>query len=212
MDAIIVDGATLAFGAVAALRNLAHPVAVARHVMEKTPHALLVGEGAGRFAKDQCFPFVPTERLRTQRPPAEAKGTVGAVAFDQTGHVAAATSTGGMRGQMAGRVGDSALIGCGAIAEDGIGGVSATGHGEAIMRVMLARDAAERLRKGVTPRDAAHEALARLEVRTNSTAGLILLDAAGRHGLAHTTPHMACARIGAEGSESGMAWQAGAPV
>lgn len=204
MDAIIVDGATGDFGAVAALRNAAHPIAVARRIMEKTPHALLVGEGAGRFAQKQGFPFVPTAQLQTQRPPAEAKGTVGAVAVDQARHVAAGTSTGGMRGQMLGRVGDSALIGCGALAEDAAGGVSATGHGEAIMRVMLAGDACGRLRNGMAPRQAARASIAHLKARTGSTGGLILLDDKGRHGLAHTTPHMAWAQIGTGGAESGM--------
>lgn len=213
MDAIIVDGTRLDLGAVAALRNVAHPIAVARRVMETTPHACLVGEGAGHFARGQGFPFVTTADLCTKRPPAEAKGTVGAVAVDEAGHTAAATSTGGMRGQMRGRVGDSALIGCGAYAEDGVGAASATGHGEAIMRVMLSREVCERMRQGVPPQEAAQEALELLEKRTQSrTGGVILVDGAGHPGLAHATPHMACALIAAGKSDSSMVWKGGKPV
>jgi beta-aspartyl-peptidase (threonine type) len=213
MDAIIVDGTSLTLGAVAAIRNVAHPLAVARRVMETTPHCMLAGDGATRFAREQGFPFVPTGELCTKRPPADAKGTVGAVAMDAQGHLAAATSTGGMRGQMPGRVGDSAIFGCGAYAEDGVGSISATGHGEAIMRVMLAREAAEHMRHGSGAQAAAERALEILQERTgSSTAGLILLGPEGTPGLAHRTPHMAAGCVNREEAVAGTIWRDGQPA
>jgi beta-aspartyl-peptidase (threonine type) len=191
MDAIIVNGISLNFGAVAALRNAANPILVARRVLEATPHALLVGEGAGDFARQQGFEHVEDAQLAAAQGPPSGQGTVGAVAIDALGNVAAATSTGGMKGQMPGRVGDSPLIGCGAAAENGIGAASATGWGEPMMKVMLSRTVLDFMREGAQAQEAARRAIALLEERTGCKGGVICVDAEGRVGMAHNTLDMA---------------------
>ena len=140
--------------------------------------------------------ITPARRQQWERGRAErAGGTVGAVALDAAGRLAAATSTGGIAGKRAGRVGDSPLIGCGTYA-DARGAASATGDGEAIIRVVLAARAVDALEKASEPAAAAGAALARMQALTGGTGGLILLDATGRAGLAHTTLFMAVARRG----------------
>ena len=187
MDAIIVSGTTLAFGAVAAVQNVAHPVSVARAVMEKTPHCLLAAKGATDFAHANGFAFVPTARLIGHAASGPDHGTVGAVALDIHGHIAAATSTGGTANKLPGRVGDSPLIGCGAIADDAVGGASATGHGESLMRIMMARSAAELMANGASASEAAQRSVEILARRTGGRGGLICLDAQGRIGAAYNT-------------------------
>jgi beta-aspartyl-peptidase (threonine type) len=191
MDAIVVDGATLNFGAVAAIRHVKNPIQVARRVMTATPHCLLVGDGATRFAHAQGFAAVTDAQLLGGAISGPAQGTVGAVALDGAGHIATATSTGGIKDTRPGRVGDSPIIGCGAIAEDGIGGASATGKGEGIMKVMMTRRVLEYLQGGLTAQAAADAALNDLADRVNGTGGIICLDAQGRIGIAYNTPHMA---------------------
>ncbi|XP_054655346.1 isoaspartyl peptidase/L-asparaginase isoform X3 [Dunckerocampus dactyliophorus] len=156
MDAIVMDGKTLASGAVSAVRNIANPVQLARLVMDKTSHSCLTAHGANQFARAMDVPEVPQESLITEYSrmrwrknlapdanPVECQmgkmGTVGAVAVDLKGNVACATSTGGLLNQMEGRVGDTPCIGCGGYADNQVGAVSTTGHGEAIMKVTLAR-------------------------------------------------------------------------
>src|SRR5438105_11035824 len=145
MDASIMDGERLACGAVAAVSRVANPVTLARRVMEDDRHVLLVGDGAHAFARavglPDCDPTLLTTDRQRKRLAAHVDddaGTVGAVAIDRHGTIAAATSTGGMIGKRPGRVGDSALIGCGTYADSRRGGVSCTGSGEAIIRVVLA--------------------------------------------------------------------------
>ena len=193
MDAILVDGATLEFGSVAGIQNVLHPVSVARAVMEKTPHCMLTGQGAAEFAEAEGFEGVSTEVLLGKHASVHEHGTVGAVAMDARGHVAAATSTGGMPGKLPGRVGDSPLIGCGALAEDGVGGVSATGHGESLMRVMMASTVAGYLRLDMRAREAADLAVRDLAERTGGEGGVICIDAAGGTGYAFNTTHLALA-------------------
>src|SRR2546426_9106445 len=145
MDASIMEGDRLQCGAVAAVPRIANPITLARRVLEARRHVLLVGDGALAFARSVGVPECDAASLvtaRQQRRHAEVAprratpgGTVGAVALDRSGTIAAATSTGGTIGQLPGRVGDSALIGCGTYAENSIGGVSCTGDGEAIIRV-----------------------------------------------------------------------------
>ena len=139
-----------------------------------------------------CAPeALVTERARRRR---EAPGeTVGAVACDAAGHIAAATSTGGIARKSRGRVGDSAVIGAGTYADSEIGAGSATGPGEAIIRLGLVRVALAAVAAGMPPDEAARSALAELRRRTGAEAGLILVDAAGRVGIAHTTPTMPAA-------------------
>ena len=198
MDASIMEGDRLRCGAVAAVSRVANPIALARRVMERTPHVLLVGEGAHDFARAQGLPECDPQSLVTERQirrhreraAAAVKGTVGAVALDRHGTVAAATSTGGMIGKLPGRVGDSALIGCGTYADRSLGGVSCTGDGEAIIRVVLARQALAHLKEADDPDYAAKVAVDLLVEEGRGQGGLILLDWRGRVGYAHSTPLM----------------------
>lgn len=182
-DASIMSGADLRAGAVAAVTGVRHPVALARTVMEETPHVLLAGPGAERLAVthglELCEPdWFVTDRQRERW--MASKGTVGAVALDADGHLAAATSTGGVRDQMPGRVGDSPLIGAGCYAEDATCAVSATGDGERIIRAGLAAEVAALMRIGGLTLDAACARALRDRVGPlRGDAGLIALDAAG---------------------------------
>ncbi|HSD51523.1 MAG TPA: isoaspartyl peptidase/L-asparaginase [Candidatus Methylomirabilis sp.] len=207
LDASIMDGRTLCAGAVGAVRNLRNPVRVAKRIMEQGRHVLLVGPGAERFAATVGIPSCPLEGLITERQlqrwwgerraDLDSMGTVGAVAMDQQGHLAAAISTGGMAQKLPGRVGDSALIGCGTHAEDGRGAASCTGNGDCIIRVTLARFAVDRLADGMDPMQAAREAIADLTRKTQGDGGLILVDAQGRIGYDFNTPVMSCAAVDA---------------
>lgn len=217
------------FGAVAALRGVRNPVRVARKVMEQTDHVLLAGEGAERFARAMGFaPYDPVtaERRAEQRKwserageqeealprlrellsrhPELAGGTVGAVARDGRGGLAAATSTGGLTFKLPGRVGDTPLPGAGTFASPHAA-ASATGHGEVIVRCLATRHACGLAAGGAAAGAAVRQALAALEPR--GRAGLILVDAAGRLGIAHDTPFMPHAWC-AEGGDIGAAAEA----
>lgn len=208
-DAIVMDAASLRAGSVAGLRRVKNPIQAARAVLEKCPHMMLVSEGAENFASAHGVPLCdpedlisPAEReawLRCNKDSHAAEnhrgheqGTVGAVALDQQGRLFAATSTGGTCCKLPGRVGDSPLIGCGCYADIETGGVSSTGYGEAIMRVVMAKTAADFLRPaGSTPDRAAKAAVQLLANRGKGTGGLILLDKNGHPGYAFNTPRMA---------------------
>ncbi|MGH7324710.1 MAG: isoaspartyl peptidase/L-asparaginase family protein [Candidatus Rokuibacteriota bacterium] len=199
MDASIMEGDRLRCGAVAAVSRIANPVTLARRVMDDGRHVLLVGDGAVTFARSagvaECDPeSLVTERQRRRHREELARsgvgGTVGAVALDRRGTVAAATSTGGMAGKLPGRVGDSALIGAGTYADSTLGGVSCTGSGEAIIRVVLARRALDYLKEADDPDYAARVAVDLLVEEGGGQGGLILLDWRGRLGWAHSTPLM----------------------
>lgn len=156
LDASLMDGRTLAAGAVTGLRHVKNPIELARLVMDKSPHVMLVGDGAEDFARSQGIEMVPNEYFRTpirqqqlermlrgarvRENELQAFGTVGAVALDLDGNIAAATSTGGMTGKRWGRVGDSPIIGAGTYADNGSCAVSATGHGEYFIRTVVAHD------------------------------------------------------------------------
>lgn len=198
MDALIVDGAARDFGAVAGIRNVQHPISVARKVMESTPHRFLVAEGATRFAHANDFEYYPTERLIVPMAANPAQDTVGAVALDADGRIAAATSTGGTRDKLPGRVGDSPLFGCGAYADVRCG-VSATGVGEDLMRVMMSRSVAELLEHMELPQSAAEAGIALLN-EIQGRGGFICLDTEGRMGYAYNTPHMVGAAIDGSGN------------
>ncbi|HEU5319824.1 MAG TPA: isoaspartyl peptidase/L-asparaginase family protein [Methylomirabilota bacterium] len=198
LDASIMEGDRLACGAVAAVSRVAHPVTLARRVLEDGRHVLLVAEGAHAFARaagvPECDPAsLVTERARHRL--AGAPGTVGAVALDRRGTVAAATSTGGISGQRPGRVGDSALIGCGTYADSTLGAASCTGDGEAIIRVVLARRALDYLREADDPAYAAKVAVDLLVEEGRGGGGVILVDWRGRTGWAHSTPFMPVASM-----------------
>ena len=217
LDAIIMDGATLGSGAVACVQHVRNPIRLARKVMETCEHMMLVGAGAEQFAAAAGLPLCPPEELICAREKkAWAKcsegdhlaefhfshrhGTVGAVALDTQGRIVAGTSTGGTCCKLPGRVGDSPLIGCGCYADIEAGGVSCTGWGEAIMKVVLAKSAADDLRSGKPPQQAADAAVQLLARRAKGAGGLILLDRNGNPGFAFNTPHMAYGYVAPDGS------------
>lgn len=192
MDASIMSGADLSAGAVAAVTGVRHAVALARVVMETTPHVLLVGAGAERLAVsnglEMCEPdWFVTDRQRERW--MAAKGTVGAVALDSDGHLAAATSTGGVRWQLPGRVGDSPVIGAGTYADDATCAVSCTGDGELIIRAGLAAEISALIRHaGLNLEAACARALRERVAPLRGDAGLIALDGAGNVAMpANTT-------------------------
>src|SRR5262245_29483546 len=200
MDASVMTGDTLAAGAVGAVRGVRSPIRVARAVLDEGREVLLIGGPARSFAESRglvvCPPealVTPDARRRWQERRARPGETVGAVARDAAGHVAAATSTGGVADKRAGRVGDSAVIGAGTYADDAHGAASATGPGEAIIRAGLVRTALELLRRGTDPSRAAAAALETLRNRLGAAAGLLVIDPVGRVGAAHTTEAMTTA-------------------
>lgn len=191
-DAAIMDGAILKAGAVAAVSGIRNPIRLARAVMEHSPHILLAGEGAYRFAQqhgiETCDPselVVPAQRSHWEK----EHGTVGAVALDAEGRLAAATSTGGIFDKLPGRVGDTPLIGCGTYA-DANAAVSCTGSGEDIMRTTLARHAAYLVEQGLDATAAARQAIVYFAEQTHGDAGIILMSNRGVHGYARNSAHM----------------------
>jgi L-asparaginase / beta-aspartyl-peptidase len=205
LDAAVMDGAQRRAGGVAALIGFRSPIDVARAVMETTPHVLLVGAGAAAFAQaSKCAPvddpgsYYTPAISRPVEPGELAHGTVGAVARDIAGRLAAATSTGGLLGKMPGRVGDAPLIGAGTWADERVA-VSCTGQGEYFMRAAVAADISARVRYGgQTLASACAGALADMETQ-GGDGGLIAVDAMGNV----TTPYVS------EGMKRGVATQAG---
>jgi len=186
MDASVMDGRELRAGAVAAVRTIRNPVLAARLVMEKTRHVLLAGDGAEKFAREQGLPVedpsyfaTETRRAALKRNLKSHHGTVGAVALDGDGNLAAATSTGGYTGKLPGRIGDSPLIGAGTYADNRACAVSGTGLGEAFIRAAVAYDTAARMRyRGESLASAARAAL-RNVARLGGDGGLIAVDRRG---------------------------------
>jgi beta-aspartyl-peptidase (threonine type) len=208
MDAAIMDGASLRAGAVGAVGGVEHPIELARRVMERTRHVLLVGEGALSLAREEgvalCDPetlIVPRERerwnqTRRQGPTTSSFGpavgdTVGAVARDAAGHLAAASSTGGAPLKLSGRVGDSPLVGCGLYADDRQGAATSTGWGEGIIRIVMAKRAVDFMGEGRSAQEAAEASVSILEARTAGRGGIIVVGPDGTIGRAFNTPHMA---------------------
>ncbi|XP_036908790.1 isoaspartyl peptidase/L-asparaginase [Sturnira hondurensis] len=207
MDASIMSGKDLSSGAVSAVRCIANPIKLARLVMEKTPHCFLTGQGAAEFAAAMGVPAVPGEQLVTernvrhlqkekqekaaQRPYQQINlGTVGAVALDCTGNVAYATSTGGIVNKMVGRVGDSPCIGSGGYADNSIGAVSTTGHGESILKVNLARLTLFHVEQGKTLEEAADMSLGYMKSKLKGLGGLIVVSKAGDWAVKWTSTAM----------------------
>ena len=222
LDAIIMDGASLKAGAVAAVEHVRNPILLARAVLEKSDHMMLVAAGAEKFAAEHGVPLCEPSTLVHEREriawslckedshAAEnhlgpESGTVGAVALDNSGHLIAATSTGGTCCKLPGRVGDSPLIGCGCYADAEAGGISCTGHGEGIMKIVMAKMATDLLhdpgslaplregneRTPSLPQAVADACIHKLALRTHTTGGLILLDRNGIPAVAFNTPRMA---------------------
>jgi L-asparaginase / beta-aspartyl-peptidase len=204
LDAAIMDGTSRRAGAVAGLRTTRAPISLARRLMEQGPHVFLSGSGADRFARDAGLEqvenawFVTGERRRQLDEllaaggfDAEVKyGTVGAVALDEHGHVAAATSTGGLTAKRWGRIGDSPLIGAGTYADDRSAAVSATGSGEYFIRAVAAHQLAERVRLGGDTLQAALDAVLADIGELGGTGGLIAVAPTGEAAWGFTTPAM----------------------
>ena len=216
LDAAIMDGRTRAAGAVASTTTTRHPVAAARAVMEKSPHVLLSGAGADQFAREQGLEQVdnswfatPERRKQLDKMKANDKlgwfdvdlkyGTVGAVAMDRNGHVAAATSTGGLTGKRWGRIGDSPIIGAGTYADDRACAVSATGAGEFFIREGVAHEICARVRfKGESLQAAADTVMA--ETKTlGGTGGVIVTGPSGEMAWSFNTPGMYRGRASSSG-------------
>jgi beta-aspartyl-peptidase (threonine type) len=211
LDAGFMDGAGLQVGAVAGVQLIRNPIRLARAVMEKTEHVLLVAQGAQRFAHRMGFApceltdlAVPREFERWQKllydrsfsarqSFARPSDTVGCVALDGEGHLAAGTSTGGTPNKLPGRVGDVPMVGCGFYADDAYGAASTTGWGESIAKVLLARLALHHLEALDDPHAAARAAIEILEEKVNGLGGVILLSPDGRPGWHYNTPQMAYA-------------------
>jgi beta-aspartyl-peptidase (threonine type) len=224
LDAFIMDGGTLRGGGVGCVERLGNPVRAARKILSESPHVYFVAEGAERFAAEHGIPLcknedliIPreVERLREYQShleehradlfaPTISHDTVGAVALDRNGNIAAATSTGGTLNKAPGRLGDSSLIGCGCYADNLSAAASTTGWGEPIMKLVLAKWAADRVESGSLPEWVAQEAMNYLKQRVNGHGGIILLDAQGRFGIAHNTPRMAWATRTTQKQEAGI--------
>jgi beta-aspartyl-peptidase (threonine type) len=230
LDASIMDGQTRKAGAVAGLRHVKNPIDLARKVMEKSPHVMMVGEGAEAFAQEQGLELVPAEYFRTEdrweqlqkvlekekasqgqppsslgpgRDPATGEdkfGTVGAVALDQAGNLAAGTSTGGMTNKRYGRVGDSPIIGAGTYANARCA-VSATGHGEYFIRYSVAHDICARLEYlGVPLQEAARSVVMDVLVKAGGEGGIIAMDSQGHVALPFNSAGMYRGYMGEDGT------------
>ena len=228
MDALIVDGKTLNFGGVACVKDIANPISLAKLVMERTEHVWLVGTGANRFAAEMGVAEVDPRELVTETAQrayeayskyhsvvkanfssgvvSTAEGghdTVGAVAIDIHGNLAAGTSTGGITLKRPGRMGDSPIIGCGAACDNTIAGVSATGHGESIARVTLAQRILFNLtRDNSTAKGVAEEALEFMRSKVGGHGGVVGVTKSGELFKAFTTKRMAWAGVNKDGKLS----------
>jgi L-asparaginase / beta-aspartyl-peptidase len=218
LDALLMNGENLRTGGVACVERLRNPIRAARLVLDHSPHVYFVGTGAERFARqhgmelcDNMDLVIPREQERLYKfQEAQLQGavdetfsgglpvdqmashdTVGAVALDSKGHLAAGTSTGGTLNKAPGRVGDSSLIGCGCYADNLSAAVSLTGWGEPIMKLVLGKWAVDKVAAGCSPGEAAHAAIDYLFERLGGHGGIILMAPDGSVGMAHNTPRMA---------------------
>jgi beta-aspartyl-peptidase (threonine type) len=229
MDALLMDGSNLRTGGVACVERLRNPIHAARLVLDKSPHVYFVGTGAERFARQHGMALCDNLELVTRREqerlyraqeaelaglpdetfsgvldPQTSHDTVGAVAIDGRGNLAAGTSTGGTLNKAPGRVGDSSLIGCGCYADNLSAAVSLTGWGEPIMKLVLGKWAVDKVAAGMSPAEAAQGAIDYLFERLGGHGGIILLGPDGRLGLAHNTPRMAWGIQTADGPRLGV--------
>jgi beta-aspartyl-peptidase (threonine type) len=202
MDASVMDGERRTGAGVAGITTVRNPIRLAQAVLVDGRHVLLSGVGAEAFARRCALPtappdffITPRQRERWAARRATPGGTVGAVAVDRNGHVAAATSTGGLLGKLPGRIGDSAILGAGTYADDSAGAASATGDGEAIIIAGLAKAAVDGVGNGRHPTRVADALVRDVTARRGAAVGLIVVDRFGRVGIAHSAEHMSsCAR------------------
>jgi beta-aspartyl-peptidase (threonine type) len=224
LDASIMDGRTRNAGAVAGVTHVKNPIDLARLVMTESPHVMMVGEGAENFAEAQGIELVPEDYFYTERrweslqraraaergetaaadgpwsEQAWKMGTVGAVALDKAGNLAAGTSTGGMTNKRWGRVGDAPIIGAGTFADNRCAGISATGHGEYFIRSVVAYDiCALMLYRGMTVEEAATEVVMNKLVEFGGDGGIIAMDRNGEYVMVFNTPGMYRGYMGANG-------------
>ena len=232
LDALVMDGGSMRAGGVACVERLRNPIRAARLVLDKSHHVYFVGSGAEEFAAANGMPLIDNAELVIDRErqrlieaqhkeraglpdltfagenapsqTADSHDTVGAVALDMHGNLAAATSTGGTLNKAPGRVGDSSLIGCGCYADNLSAAVSLTGWGEPIMKLVLGKWAVDRVQQGSAPQQAAQDAIAYLFRRLGGHGGIILLGPDGRYGFAHNTPRMAWGIQTTHGAETGI--------
>lgn len=219
MDAIIMNGTTMQAGAVGAIRNIPNPVKVARLIMENTPHVMLAGEGANKFASEYGINEVDKDLLitpyakqelakykkynktvyclfnKTDNSNLSGHDTVGCAVVDEAGHTACATSTGGISAKMPGRVGDSPIIGAGGYADDEVGAVSTTGHGEALMKACLARHISTVMATGQDVLTSIQHGLSHMEKRIKGFGGAIAVSNKGEVGMYFSTPRMPWAYV-----------------
>jgi beta-aspartyl-peptidase (threonine type) len=219
LDAAIMDGRNRAAGSVASVTTTRHPIAAARAVMEKSPHVMLSGAGADQFARehgleqvDNSWFATPERRRQLDKMKANDKlgwfdvdlkyGTVGAVAMDAQGHVAAATSTGGLTGKRWGRIGDAPIIGAGTYADDRACAVSATGAGEFFIREGVTHEICARVRfEGESLKQAADTVMAEVKA-LGGTGGVIVTGPTGEMGWSFNTPGMYRGRVSSTGERA----------
>ena len=212
MDASFMFGKDMSAGAVGGITNIKHPISAARAVMEKSDHVMLSGKGAEEFSIEQGLEVVDPEYFYTERrwnalqrilsedanktelsesDPDKKHGTVGCVALDKNGNIAAGTSTGGMTNKKYGRIGDSPIIGAGTYADNNTCGVSSTGHGEFFIRFTVARDIAALMEfKGMSLEEAGDHVINKRLVEKGGTGGVIALDKYGNVSMPFNTPGM----------------------
>jgi beta-aspartyl-peptidase (threonine type) len=196
MDAAIMNGKDLSAGAVAGVRTIKNPVLAARKVMEESKHVLLVRDGAEKFAKEHGVEIVDPSYFYTQKRwdallKAQKHGTVGAVALDRDGNLAAATSTGGMTNKMSGRVGDTPIIGAGTYANNNTCAISATGYGEFFIRYAVGHDISALMEyKGISLEEAANEVIFNKLLPAGGTGGVIAVDKDGNYTMTFNTSGM----------------------
>ncbi|MEI7830139.1 MAG: isoaspartyl peptidase/L-asparaginase [Prolixibacteraceae bacterium] len=205
LDASVMDGKTLGAGAIAGITDIRNPILLARTVMEKSEHVFLTGKGASQFAVEQGFKLVPNsyfytdkryqqlqELLKKERKTGtnDKHGTVGCVALDINGNIAAGTSTGGMTNKKYGRIGDSPIIGAGTYASNATGGFSCTGHGEYYIRLGFARDISAMMEYQKLDIQKACQAEISKLTQLGGTGGVIGLDKAGNIAMEFNTSGM----------------------
>lgn len=220
VDAAMMEGATLGWGAVAAIQGVLHPISVAHKIMDDKPR-LLVAHSGEQFALEHGVEMFEIDELVSEEQYEEWKNevevfdrpnTVGCVALDANGTLVAGVSTGGTTGQPQGRVGDTALVGCGLYADNRLGGCATTGDGESIIPVVLAKTAIDALAGGRHPDEAAQHAVNTLMDRVEGEAGCILIDRQGRIGWAYNSQHMAVAYMSEDLSEPATSIQKEKPL